>query len=155
MPEAPPETPAVTVEAVTEVTPELVDAVARLTPQLSSTAGPPTEDELAAITGSPGATLFVARLDTDARPVVGMLTLVVYRIPTGLHAVIEDVVVDETARGAGCGASLVAAALERARDAGVRHVDLTSRASRVAANRLYVRMGFEERETNVYRYRQP
>jgi ribosomal protein S18 acetylase RimI-like enzyme len=84
-----------------------------------------------------------------------MLTLVVYRIPTGAHAVIEDVVVDETARGAGCGEALVAAALERARDAGVKNVDLTSRPSREAANRLYVRMGFVERETNVYRHRRP
>jgi ribosomal protein S18 acetylase RimI-like enzyme len=155
MPDALPETPNVTIGAVTEVTPELVEAVAGLIPQLSSSALPPDALELGRITGSPGTTLFVGRLDTESRPVVGMLTLVVYRIPTGAHAVIEDVVVAETARGAGCGAALVAAALEHARDAGVRNVDLTSRPSREAANRLYVRMGFEERETNVYRYSQP
>jgi ribosomal protein S18 acetylase RimI-like enzyme len=154
MPDLPLKAPAVTIEEVTDVSPEIADAVARLIPQLSSGATPPSERELAAVAASPGATLFLARLDTEARPVVGMLTLVTYAIPTGLHAVVEDVVVDEAARGAGCGAALVAAALERARHAGARHVDLTSRASRVAANRLYVRMGFEERETNVYRYRQ-
>jgi ribosomal protein S18 acetylase RimI-like enzyme len=84
---------------------------------------------------------------------VGTLTLVVYRIPTGLRAVIEDVVVDGSARGSGAGAALVTAALEAAGQAGVPSVDLTSRPSREAANRLYVRMGFESRETNVYRYR--
>jgi len=144
----------VNVEAVKEVTPELVEAVAALVPQLSSTASAPDGSSLARITEAPGTTLLIGRLDIEAHPVVGMLTLVVYRIPTGTHAVIEDVVVDEAARGAGCGEALVAAALEHARDAGAKNVDLTSRPSREAANRLYVRMGFEERETNVYRYRQ-
>ena len=98
---------------------------------------------------------FVSRFEVEPHPIVGMLTLVVYRIPTGIHAVVDDVVVDERARGAGCGTALVSAALEHARKVGARYVDLTSRASRSAANRLYVRMGFEERNTNVYRYRQP
>jgi ribosomal protein S18 acetylase RimI-like enzyme len=155
MPEARQGTPAVTIETVTKVTDELVDAVAGLMPQLSSSAPAPDSEELTRITGFPGTTLFVGRLDAESRPIVGMLTLVVYRIPTGVHAVIEDVVVDEAARGAGCGAALVSAALEHARDAGVRNVDLTSRSSREAANRLYERMGFERRETNVYRYRRP
>jgi ribosomal protein S18 acetylase RimI-like enzyme len=155
MPDTAPGGPSVTVESVTEVTPELLEGVGRLIPQLSSSAPPTSDWELSEIIASPGSTLFVGRLDTDQRPVVGMLTLVVYRIPTGIHAVIEDVVVDEQARGAGCGAALVSAALEHAGRVGVRNLDLTSRASRVAANRLYLRMGFEERETNVYRYRQP
>ena len=146
--------PSVTIEIVTEVTEELTEAIAQLIPQLSSSASPPNADELAAIANSAGATLFVRRLDTDDRRVVGTLTLVIYRIPTGLHAVIEDVVVDESARGAGAGSALVSAALEVARQAGVRNVDLTSRPSREAANRLYASMGFEARETNVYRYRQ-
>jgi len=145
--------PSVTIEVVTEVTAEVVESIARLIPQLSSTALPPNRDELAGIVASPGATLFVGRLDAPGRPIVGTLTLITCRIPTGVHAMIEDVVVDEAARGAGCGAALVAAALERAREAGVRNVDLSSRPSREAANRLYVRMGFEQRETNLYRYR--
>jgi ribosomal protein S18 acetylase RimI-like enzyme len=143
----------VTVETVSEVTPELVEAIAGLIPQLSSSAPPPTADELTAIASAPGSTLFVGRLESGDRPVVGTLTLVVYRIPTGLRAVIEDVVVDGSARGSGAGAALVTAALEAAGQAGVPSVDLTSRPSREAANRLYVRMGFESRETNVYRYR--
>ncbi len=81
-----------------------------------------------------------------------MLTLVTYQIPTGLRAVVEDVVVDESVRGTGAGAALVAAGLLAARHAGAREVDLTSRPSREAANRLYARMGFGLRETNVYRH---
>lgn len=145
----------VKVERVAEVTDELVAAVARLIPQLSSAAPAPGPDEIAAITESASSTLYVGRLQSGARPIVGMLTLVLYRIPTGLRAVIEDVVVDETARGAGVGSALVGAALEEALRAGAHGVDLTSRPSREAANRLYLRMGFEERETNVYRYRRP
>jgi ribosomal protein S18 acetylase RimI-like enzyme len=143
-----------TIETITAVTPELVEGLAHLIPQLSSSAPAPSASELAEMIESPGTTLFMARLETAPSPIVGSLTLVVYRIPTGLHAVIEDVVVDTETRGAGCGGALVSAALERARALGVKNVDLTSRPSRVAANRLYLRMGFEERETNVYRYSQ-
>jgi ribosomal protein S18 acetylase RimI-like enzyme len=94
--------------------------------------------------------LFVARDGSGA--VVGSLTLALFRVPTGVRAWIEDVVVDEAARGSGAGAALVAAALDRAAAAGARTVDLTSRPSREAANRLYRRVGFVERVTNVYRY---
>jgi ribosomal protein S18 acetylase RimI-like enzyme len=83
---------------------------------------------------------------------VGSLTLAVFRIPTGLRAWIEDVVVDESARGQGVGEALNRAALDRAAALGAVTVDLTSRPSRAAANRLYQRLGFEPRETNVYRY---
>ena len=83
--------------------------------------------------------------------VVGMLTLAIFMLPTGVRAWIEDVVVDDEARGAGVASALVAAALERAQQEGARTVDLTSRPDREAANRLYVRLGFERRETNVYR----
>ena len=93
-------------------------------------------------------TLFVARSDDD---IVGMLTLAVFQIPTGVRAIIEDVVVEDAARGAGVAAALVQAALDRSAELGARTVDLTSRPDREAANRLYLRMGFEVRQTNVYR----
>jgi ribosomal protein S18 acetylase RimI-like enzyme len=128
---------------------DVVESIGRLVSQLSSSAPPPSAGELGEIAGSTGSVLFLARLGED---VVGMLTLVTYRIPTGVRAVIEDVVVDETRRGAGIGAALVSAALAESDRRGARHVDLTSRPSREAANRMYVRMGFTERETNVYRY---
>ena len=136
---------------VVEVDDELVSAFARLTPQLSSSSPAPGSDELAAIVASPATVLFVAR-DIDTGQIVGSLTLALFRIPTGLRAWIEDVVVDEAARGRGVGAALNHAALERARSEGAKTVDLTSRPTREVANRLYQRLGFEPRNTNVYRY---
>jgi len=134
---------------ITQITDEIAAAFERLIPQLSGKY--PSRAELAEIVASQGMTVFVARDPQDA--IVGTLTLAMYRIPTGLHAWIEDVVVDESARGQGIGEALCRAALARAKTAGARSVDLTSRPSREAANRLYQRLGFEKRETNVYRYR--
>ncbi len=129
---------------------ELVDAMARLVPQLSSSAPAPSADELEAIVASPATTLFVA--SDEAGTIVGSLTLAVFRVPTGVRAWIEDVVVDTAARGTGAGTALVRAAVEVATAKGARTVDLTSRPHREAANRLYQRLGFEQRTTNVYRY---
>jgi ribosomal protein S18 acetylase RimI-like enzyme len=139
----------VLVDEVTSVTPEVASAIARLLPQLSSSAPAPTPEEIEDIVRSPATVLLVARDSNDR--VVGSLTLVVFRAPTGPRAWIEDVVVDETQRGGGIGSALVDHALTRARAAGARTVDLTSRPSREAANRLYLRLGFALRETNVYR----
>jgi ribosomal protein S18 acetylase RimI-like enzyme len=135
---------------VTEVTPELVEAFARLTPQLSTSNRPPTEVELREIVESPATVLFMA-LDDDGR-YVGTLTLALFRIPTAPRAWIEDVIVDEAASRQGIGEALNRAALDRARAAGAKTVDLTSRPSREAANRLYERLGFVPRDTNVYRF---
>ena len=142
-----------TIEEATSVDDDLVAAFGALVPQLSRRAAPPVAAELEAMLRTPATTLLVAR-DATGR-VVGSLTLAVFRIPTGLRAWIEDVVVDGAARGSGIGAALVTAALERAEAAGARTVDLTSRPDREAANRLYVRLGFEARSTNVYRYSSP
>lgn len=131
---------------------ELLEAWARLVPQLSSSAPPPSREDLDAIVRSPATVLFVAR---DAGRIVGSLTLVLFRIPTGLRAIIEDVVTDEAARGRGVGTALTRAAIARAEETGCRTVDLTSRPSRQAANRLYQQLGFKRRETNVYRYDGP
>ncbi|MEZ5142456.1 MAG: GNAT family N-acetyltransferase [Acidimicrobiales bacterium] len=143
-----------TVEIVeaTEVTPELVAAFERLIPQLSSSNPPPPEHELREIVESPATVLLLARDLDDGGAIVGSLTLALFRIPTGLRAWIEDVVVDGGARGKGVGEALNRVALERAQAVGARTVDLTSRPSREAANRLYQRIGFVERDTNVYRY---
>jgi ribosomal protein S18 acetylase RimI-like enzyme len=138
----------VQIEIASEATDELRDALSHLLPQLSSSP-PPTLDELRLITANPESVLFVARLDGR---IVGSLTLIFYRIPTGLKSWIEDVVVDESARGHGIGELLNRAALDEARRRGAKAVSLTSRPSREAANRLYQRIGFESRPTNVYRY---
>jgi ribosomal protein S18 acetylase RimI-like enzyme len=135
------------ISVVETVSDELVDAFSSLVPQLSS-ASPPSAAELSAIVDSPATSLLVAR-DGDA--IVGTLTLAVFPIPTGVRAWIEDVVVDEAARGRGVGEALTLEAVTLARAAGARSVELTSRATREAANRLYRRLGFEERETNVLR----
>jgi ribosomal protein S18 acetylase RimI-like enzyme len=140
----------VAITPATTVSEELVAAHARLVPQLSSSAEAPTREELEAIVASPATTLLVARDDDGA--IVGSLTLALFRTPTGARAWIEDVVVDHDVRGRGIGEALVEEAIRLAAEAGSRTVDLTSRQSREAANRLYEKIGFRTRETNVYRY---
>jgi ribosomal protein S18 acetylase RimI-like enzyme len=140
----------VVVTEVTEVTAEVLEALRALVPELSSSAPPLTRSALEEIVASPATVLLVAR-DVADGAIVGSLTLVVFNAPTGPRAWIEDVVVATRTRGRGVGAALVHAANARAGAAGSRTVDLTSRPSREAANRLYVRLGFVQRETNVYR----
>ena len=138
----------VSIEVASEATDELVDAFARLVPQLSSSSPPPTKEELAAVIGDAGNTVFIAR---DGGTVIGTLTLATFRIPTGLRARIEDVVVDEAGRGKRVSEQMNRAALDKARELGAKTVDLTSSPSREAANHIYRQMGFLERDTNVYR----
>ncbi len=140
------------VKEITEMSQKVCDAFARLVPQLSSSASIPTYAEIDDLINSK-AGIVLAATDTDDpnAEILGMMTLVVFRIPTGIRAWIEDVVVDGNARGKGIGEKLVRAAVERAKQEGAKTVDLTSRPSREAANRLYRRCGFETRETNIYR----
>lgn len=138
------------VEEATAVTPELVAAFRLLTPQLSRSAPPPGGHELAEMVRSPATVLLLAR--DHEKGIVGSVTLVLFQIPTGVRAWIEDVVVDKESRGRGVAEILCREALNRASAAGARTVDLTSRPSREAANRLYRRLGFVERQTNVYRW---
>jgi len=140
----------VTVEVATQVTPELVGAFGRLIPQLSSSNPPPSEVELGELVASPATALFLARADDGT--ILGTLTLCTFRIPTGVRAWIEDVVVDAAARGQGMGKALTMAAVAEAHRRGARTVDLTSRPTREAANGLYHTIGFRLRTTNVYRY---
>ena len=137
------------IEIAPAATDELLEAVTRLLPLLSKSA-PQTLDELNAMVTAEGSDLFVARVDGR---IVGVLTLATYRTLTGVKAWIEDVIVDESARGHGVGDALNRAAIDEVRRRGIDGVDLTSRPSREAANRLYQRIGFEQRTTNVYRFR--
>jgi ribosomal protein S18 acetylase RimI-like enzyme len=137
------------IEVAAEPTDELVEAFERLVPQLSRSSPPPSRELVAEILASPACHQLLAR-DDDGR-IVGVSTLVVFPIPTGRRAWIEDVVVDEAAAGRGIGTQLTEAMLDLARQLGCTTVDLTSRPSREAANRLYRRVGFVQRETNVYR----
>jgi ribosomal protein S18 acetylase RimI-like enzyme len=136
------------IEIATTVDDELVATVARILPLLSSSP-PPSGEHLSAIVDGNDTALFVARLDGR---IVGVLTLAMYKIPTGMRAWIEDVIVDESAARQGIGESLSRAAIDEARRRGAKDVRLTSRPSREAANRLYRRIGFEVYDTNLYRY---
>ncbi len=138
-----------TIEIAEKVDDELVAAFAMLIPQLSSSSPAPSREVLSDLVEGADTVVFLARLDGS---IVGSLTLAFYRIPTGMKAWIEDVVVDDAARGHGVGRLLSEAALDVARERGAKNVSLTSRPSRESANRLYQRIGFQARETNVYRY---
>ena len=150
------------VELIEQSSPELVAAMERLIPQLSRSAKPLTAEQTQALVDQDSVYLFVFRTDkpviaangneVEAGTILGMLSLATFAIPTGVRAWVEDVVVDAGTRGMGAGQQLVEAAVAHAQKIGARTVDLTSRPSREAANRLYRRCGFELRETNVYRY---
>ena len=127
----------------------VVQALGELMPQLSQSAPPPTEEEITEIINHDAATLLLAR---EGENILGSMTLILFPIPTGLRDWIEDVVVDEKCRGRGVGEALNRRAIELALAAGAKSIDLTSRPSRSAANRLYQRLGFVARETNIYRY---
>ena len=142
----------VRIEVCDAVDAALLSAFARLHPQLSSSPAPDAA-ALRRIVGHPSNTVLIARTDADGVPdeIVGAMVLVLFPLASGLRAWIEDVVVDESTRGRGIGAALNRRAIEIARQAGARTVDLTSRPDREAANRLYARLGFNQRNTNVYR----
>ncbi len=144
----------VDIEIVNEVTSDVVEAFGRLLPQLSTSASQLDADALSVIVSAPASTLLIARAGGE---IVGTLTLVIFPIPTGIRAWVEDVVVDKAARGKQFGGKRVAEtltteAIRIARQAGAKTVDLTTRPSRVAAGKLYERLGFEQRDSRVYRY---
>lgn len=140
------------IEEMTDVSDEIYQAFERMIPQLSEFADPPTRDDLAAMAASAATFVFLARDPDKEGEIVGTATLAIAHSPTGRHGWIEDVVVDRDARQQGWGKALTKACLEKAREIGLHQVNLTSRPSRVAANKLYQSMGFVQRETNVYRY---
>jgi GNAT superfamily N-acetyltransferase len=138
----------VRVDQVTEATPEIYAALERLLPQLNSQLPIPTMERLRAIVADPAVSLLVAR---EGEQIIGTTTVIVYTTPFWIKARLDEVVVDEAARGKGVGEALVKASLDLARNKGVEVVELQSGLQREAAQRLYVRMGFKLRETNVYR----
>jgi len=142
----------VVITRVTELTEELYLACQRLVPQLTDNKPPPTREQLNLMFASTASNLFIARHANFGDEIIGLATLVLYRVPTGVRGYIEDVVVDERARGMRIGEALSQACLDYAEQAGAPQVMLTSNPDRQAANRLYQRMGFELRKTNVYRY---
>lgn len=141
------------IEKVTEATDELLFALQRLIPQLGKHKVPPTLEDLAALIAFPPCTLLIARHPDETGEIIATLCLNIYRVPTGVRSIVEDLVVDERMRRQGVGESLVRRAIDLARSAGASGVSLTSRPDREAANRLYLEMGFELRNTNAYIYK--
>jgi ribosomal protein S18 acetylase RimI-like enzyme len=137
----------VRLEEAHEATVELLEAIHRLLPQLTEARTPPTLEQLAETIA--GQTVIVARDDDDGS-IVGTLTLVMYRVSSGLKGRIEDVIVDSSARGQGVGEALMREGMARANEAQVLMLELTSMPYREAANRLYKRLGFVRKPTNVY-----
>ena len=149
----PDQSPLLKITQATEMTEELYQACLHLVPQLTSNNPPPTRQELALMLSLRSSVLYLARHgDPGGEEIIGLVTLILYRVPTGMRAYIEDLVVDKRARGRYIGEALMGACLAHAEAAGASQVMLTSNPGRVAANRLYQRMGFELRRTNVYRY---
>lgn len=137
---------------VTQVSEELYNAFQRLIPQLTRSCAPPTREELNEMVAAPGTILLIARDAEHDNEIVGTLTLVLYRIPTGVRAWFEDLVVDEKAQHRGIASALFKVGTQRAIQAGAARIDLTCKPSREEANRLYPRIGFKQRNTLVYRY---
>lgn len=136
------------IEIVYKADNELLDAFQRLIPQLTQNNPAPTLEDLAALVRDSSSTLMIARDDSGV--IIGALTLSIYRVPTGIRSIIEDVIVDESARGQGIGESLMRYAIDLAREKGAGNISLTSNPMRDAANKLYLRVGFQKRETNAY-----
>ncbi len=136
------------IDIVTQADEELYNAFQRLVPQLTNNNPPPSLNDLTALVRDSSSTLMVARKDSGE--IVGTLTLTVYRVPTGIRSIIEDVIVANSARGQGIGEALMKRAIEVAREKGASNISLTSNPMRESANRLYLRMGFKKRETNAY-----
>ena len=140
------------IEKAHEATQELLEALQQLIPQLGAHKLPPTREELAALIQSESSTLLMARYPDEEGPITGILSLTIYRVPTGVRSIVEDVVVDENMRRRGIGAELLRHAIALAREAGANGVALTSNARREAANRLYRALDFKQRDTNAYMY---
>jgi ribosomal protein S18 acetylase RimI-like enzyme len=136
------------IELVSHADDELYEAFQRLIPQLTNNNPPPSLNDLSALVRDSSSTLMVAR--SEHGEIIGALTLTVYRVPTGIRSIIEDVIVDNSARGQGIGEALMNHAIDVAREKGANNISLTCNPMREAANRLYQRMGFKKRETNAY-----
>lgn len=136
------------IEIATQADDELYETFQRLIPQLTKNNPPPTPDLLHALLADKSSTLLVAR--DESNKIVGALTLIVYKVPTGIRSIIEDVIVDESARGKKVGEFLMKKAIEIAKEKNASNISLTSNPQRVAANHLYIKLGFQKRETNAY-----
>jgi ribosomal protein S18 acetylase RimI-like enzyme len=140
------------IEHVTTSTDELYRAFQTLTPQLTANHPAPSHADVDALIATPGSITLIARHPDETGPIVGSASLVIFRVLTGIRAHLEDVVVDESARGLGIGKALTREALRIANESGADGLALTSNPHRVEANKLYQKIGFKRWETNLYFY---
>lgn len=138
----------ITIKQLKKSSPDIFDAIRRLTAQLDKDYKPLSDDDIKAMIAAKNCFIYVARFQNK---IVGMATLIVYRIPYTKKAILEDVVVDEKFRGQSIGTKLIKTAIAKAKKTGAYVIDFTSRPSRESANRLYKKLGFKKRETNAYR----
>lgn len=129
---------------------DMVTSLNRLSSQLNTNPQALTTNDLLGMLSSGYTYLFFA-LNKETKQIVGMITLVIFRTPYKMKGTLEDLVVDESARGQKLGEKLILAAIAKAKEKGIKSLTLTSHPSRVVANKLYQRLGFEKRDTNVYR----
>jgi len=141
------------IEKVSELTDEVYAAVKLLVPQLGAHKPNPTWGELNALISSESSMLLIARYPNEKSEIAGILTLAVYRVPTGMRSIVEDVIVDEKMRRRGIAEALMCYAIELARKGGADVMTLSSNHTREAANKLYQSMGFQKRDTNSYIYK--
>jgi len=141
------------IEKISNISDELFETICRLIPQLGIHKVLPTREELSSLINSESSSLWVASYPDQSGVIVGILTLTIYRVPTGLRSIVEDVVVDQDMRRRGIAEALLHSAMKFAREAGTNGVALTSNPQREAANLLYQSLGFERRETNSYFYK--
>ncbi len=141
------------IELVSALTDEIFESVKRLVPELGAHKPIPTREELMSLIDSEASKLWIARESDQYSLIIGMLTLTVYRVPTGIRSIVEDVSVDSNYRRHGVARALMEVAINFARQAGADGVALTSNPQREAANLLYQSMGFERRNTNAYMYK--
>lgn len=129
------------------VTEAMVNAFEKLIPQLSPNSAVPSKSELEDLINCDNTLVILAEEDK----IIGTLTLVFTKIPTGNKVWIEDVIVDNAARGKGVGEELIRYAIEYVNSKGIKQINLTSTPDKTVANKLYQKIGFIKRETNVYR----
>jgi len=137
------------IREIKEYQPEIQDAIGKLSTQLTGKEYKVGKERIEAIISDENSHLIVALNDKGF--VLGMATVGIYNSPTGKKGWIEDVVVDEGSRGQGIGENLINFAVEFAKNQQADVVMLTSKPERITANKLYKKLGFQLKETNVYR----
>jgi len=140
------------IQKPTKMDEELYESILHLLPQLNTRHPLPTVADVTDLLSSNSSTLYVARYPSITSPIVGMLTLAIFQVPSGIRAHIEDLVVDNEMRNKGIANALMKKAMQSALMRGANGVILTSHSRRISAIRLYESLGFKKWDTNIFFY---